>query len=138
MCRQVGTQARADAPPELLREDPVDVLFETIDLHPAMPTVQLLSGFRGSGTTTALLRLRDRLEAAEFAAIRVDVRSYLSTDPVDDTPDTVAVPGSALNAVASTLENNRESRTLEPETQGLRRSNRRQPTPTLAPLSYSK
>ncbi len=88
------------------------MLFETIDLHPAMPTVQLLFGFRGTGKTTALLRLRDRIEVAEFAAIRIDVRSYLSTDLVGDTPGTVAVPGYALNAVASTLENNRESRTL--------------------------
>lgn len=64
----------------LLDEDPVDILFETIDLQPRMPTVQLLSGFRGTGKTTALLRLRERLDNAGYAAVRIDVKDYLSTE----------------------------------------------------------
>lgn len=78
--RESGSYVELQENPDILAEDPVDILFNTIDLQPQSHTVQLLSGFRGTGKTTALLRLRERLESAGYAALRIDVRDYLSTE----------------------------------------------------------
>lgn len=75
--RSSGSYVPRHDDPRVLAEDPVEILFNTIDLQPQSSTVQLVSGFRGTGTTTNMLRLRDMLEDADYAAIRIDVKDYL-------------------------------------------------------------
>lgn len=63
----------------LFHDDPVEMMFNVIYDNVDAWTVQLLSGFRGTGKTTALWRLRQKLEQEGYAAIRIDVEDYLNT-----------------------------------------------------------
>lgn len=64
-------------------EDPVLALMETIQFSPGEST-QLLSGYRGSGKSTELRRLKEYLEAERYAVVLVDIEDYLNTAaPVD-------------------------------------------------------
>lgn len=56
----------------------VDSIYTTISLARARPTAQLLSGPRGSGKTTELLRLRQRLEDDGYTAVVIDMLAYVS------------------------------------------------------------
>ena len=64
-------------------EDPVLALMETIQFSPGEST-QLLSGYRGSGKSTELRRLKQYLQSDRYAVVLVDIEDYLNTaSPVD-------------------------------------------------------
>jgi hypothetical protein len=64
-------------------EDPVLALMEGVQFSPGEST-QLLSGYRGSGKSTELRRLKEYLENDRYAVVLVDIEDYLNTAaPVD-------------------------------------------------------
>jgi hypothetical protein len=64
-------------------EDPVLALMEGVQFSPGEST-QLLSGYRGSGKSTELRRLRRYLEGDRYAVVLIDIEDYLNTAaPVD-------------------------------------------------------
>jgi hypothetical protein len=75
---QTGEYIRLLEDPQILARDPVDILFDGINLSTG-PTHQLLSGFRGASKTTTLLRLQKKLRDTGYTAFRIDVEDYLST-----------------------------------------------------------
>jgi hypothetical protein len=61
----------------------VRLLAEAIEDAPAQ-SVQLFSGFRGTGKSTQLRRLRKRLVRGGYAVLLIDIEDYLNTQvPVD-------------------------------------------------------
>jgi hypothetical protein len=58
-------------------DDPVYLLRDTIEVH-SEQTVQLLSGYRGSGKSTELKRLTNELWANDYVALMFDIEDYLS------------------------------------------------------------
>lgn len=72
--------------PELRNDDPVQLLRFAIEATEP-PTAQLVSGFRGTGKSTELRRLRRDLQNAGHRVILCDIEDYLNTgsalDPVD-------------------------------------------------------
>jgi hypothetical protein len=72
--------------PELRDDDPVQLLRFAIDAN-APPTAQLVSGFRGTGKSTELRRLRKELQDGGHVVLLCDIEDYLDTgqalDPVD-------------------------------------------------------
>ena len=82
--------------PELVRFDPVDALTRAISWTHG-ESVQLLSGFRGTGKSTELRRLKHRLESAHYLVLLCDMEQYLNlSTPLDVTDFLLAVCG-ALN-----------------------------------------
>lgn len=64
-------------------EDPVLALMEGVQFSPGEST-QLLSGYRGSGKSTELRRLKQYLGSERYAVVLVDIEDYLNTaSPVD-------------------------------------------------------
>ncbi len=64
-------------------EDPVSRLKTRIDWNPE-ESLHLFSGFRGSGKTTELLRLRAELEKAGYAVLYANALDYLNpAEPVE-------------------------------------------------------
>lgn len=72
--------------PELREDDPVELLRFAIETMPA-PTAQLVSGFRGTGKSTELRRLRKVLQGNGHKVLLCDIEDYLNTgqpiDPID-------------------------------------------------------
>jgi hypothetical protein len=72
--------------PELRNDDPVQLLRFAIEATET-PTAQLVSGFRGTGKSTELRRLRRELLLAGHRVVLCDIEDYLNTgsalDPVD-------------------------------------------------------
>lgn len=66
------------------RHDPVDRLARDIEWSASNTSVQLFSGFRGSGKTTDLLRLRDRLRASGYVVLYVDLERWLNVNLAQD------------------------------------------------------
>lgn len=62
---------------ELADHDPVEMLARPIEWISG-DTVQLLSGFRGTGKSTELRRLRKRLQDDGYLVLLVDVEDYLN------------------------------------------------------------
>src|SRR5437016_5114414 len=58
-------------------EDPIRLLEDHIELS-AGESLQLFSGFRGSGKTTELLRLKQRLEKADYLVLYSDFLNYVN------------------------------------------------------------
>ncbi len=56
-------------------EDHITGLYDGVTLRPA-PSCQLFSGFRGTGKTTELRRLKQLLEAEGYVVLLVDARNY--------------------------------------------------------------
>ena len=82
--------------PELVRFDPVDALARAISWTHG-ESVQLLSGFRGTGKSTELRRLKHRLESAHYIVLLCDMEQFLNlSTPLDVTDFLLAVCG-ALN-----------------------------------------
>ena len=68
--------------PELVDEDPVDLLADAIEW--TSESVQLLSGYRGTGKSTELKRLKARLEESGYLVFLCDVEDYLNlSTPID-------------------------------------------------------
>jgi len=65
------------------REDPVDRMATYIGFSDE-ESIQLFSGFRGSGKTTELFRLRQRLEQDGYVVVYADALTFLNpAEPVD-------------------------------------------------------
>ena len=68
-----------------IQDDPVARMFTSIAFTPVQ-SIQLFSGFSGSGKTTELLRLKQRLEQAGFVVVYANALDYLNpAEPVDIT-----------------------------------------------------
>ena len=79
--------------PELVRFDPVDALARAISWTRG-ESVQLLSGFRGTGKSTELRRLKQRLEASHYIVLLCDMEQYLNlSTPLDVTDFVLAICG---------------------------------------------
>ena len=76
-------------------EDPVRLLQDHIELS-AEQSFQLFSGFRGSGKTTELLRLKQRLEKEGFLVLYADALDYVNPSEPIDVSDFLIVLGGAF------------------------------------------
>ena len=80
-------------------KDPIAKLCTRIELSEAA-SVNLLSGQRGSGKSTGLLRLKQRLEEQGSVVFLCDMRDYLNlTTPVEISDFFIAVMGALSEAV---------------------------------------
>ena len=86
--------------PELAGDDPVELMARAIEWTPG-GSVQLLSGYRGTGKSTELMRLAQRLEQIGFLVFRCDIEDYLNMSvPVDICDFLMAISGAFGDAVA--------------------------------------
>ncbi len=89
--------------PELVEEDPVQRLSQAIEW--TSESVQLLSGYRGTGKSTELKRLKDRLEKSNYLVFLCDVEDYLNlSTPIDVSDFLMVVAGAFGEAVNKRLE----------------------------------
>jgi hypothetical protein len=65
--------------PDLRPHDVVNTMLDAIAFSTA-ESVQLLSGFRGSGKTSELLRLRDQLNVSGYRVVYFDIEDYFNTE----------------------------------------------------------
>src|SRR3954471_12307860 len=73
--------------------DPVGQLFAAID-YSGGESVQLFSGFRGSGKSTELFRLKGMLEAEGYFVVYVDaLQSVNASEPIDITEILMVLAG---------------------------------------------
>lgn len=78
---------------EIAASDPVELLARAIEWTPGK-SVQLLSGFRGSGKSTELRRLRKRLRQSGYLVVLCDVEDYVNLSiPVDVSDFLMALAG---------------------------------------------
>lgn len=78
---------------ELARFDPVDGLARAVSWIPG-ESVQLLSGFRGTGKSTELRRLKQNLERDHYIVLLCDMEQYLNlSTPIDVTDFLLAICG---------------------------------------------
>ena len=86
--------------PELAGDDPVELMARAIEWTPG-ESVQLLSGYRGTGKSTELMRLAERLEQSGFLVFRCDIEDYLNMSvPVDICDFLMAISGAFGDVVA--------------------------------------
>lgn len=77
----------------LVESDPVQLMFRSISWTVG-ESVQLFSGFRGSGKSTELRRLRERLRKEGYLVVLCDAEDYLNmSTPVDISDFLIAVAG---------------------------------------------
>ncbi|MFN8099672.1 MAG: hypothetical protein U0Q21_15445 [Dermatophilaceae bacterium] len=89
--------------PHLAPFDLVPKMRDVIDLTIGQ-SVQLLSGFRGCGKTSELLRLREELEADGYAVAYLDINSFFNTRlPLDAALLPVALAAGFAQAVEDNL-----------------------------------
>ena len=91
------------ADPNFEEHDPVKLLTRSIE-YSAGQSVQLLSGFRGSGKSTELRRLRSRLDGSGgYKVVLIDIGDYLSPLQTIDVSDfLVALVGGLGDALLET------------------------------------
>ena len=86
--------------PEMASNDPVELLARSIEWTLG-ESVQLLSGFRGTGKSTELGRLQQRLEGNGYLVFRTDIEDYLNLSlPIDVSDFLMAVSGAFSDAIA--------------------------------------
>lgn len=86
--------------PEVASDDPVNLLARGIEWTPG-GSVQLFSGFRGTGKSTELRRLMERLEDSGFLVVLYDVEDYVNLHtPVDVADFLIALAGGFGEALA--------------------------------------
>jgi hypothetical protein len=77
----------------VLSDDPVELLARAVEFSPGQ-SVQLLSGFRGTGKTTELMRLESRLIREGYKVVFLSMDRYLNTStPVDVSDFLMALAG---------------------------------------------
>lgn len=82
-------------------QDPIARLKEHIDLTEVEST-QFFSGFRGSGKTTELFRLRQELEEENYLVIYADALKYINpADEIDITDLLIVIAGAFSDALES-------------------------------------
>ena len=85
----------------VLRDDPVELLARAIRFSPGQ-SIQLLSGFRGTGKTTELKRLESALVEDGFKVVFLNMDFYLNTStPVDVSDFLMALAGAFGEALAA-------------------------------------
>src|SRR5215210_3147949 len=62
----------------LLRRDPVELLANAIEFSPGQ-SVQLLSGYRGTGKSTELKKLESRLVLEGYQVVLLDMERHINT-----------------------------------------------------------
>jgi hypothetical protein len=77
-------------------EDPVSLIHDHIELS-GPESFQLFSGFRGSGKTTELFRLKDRLEKQGYLVLYANALNYVNPSEPIDISDFLIVLGGAFN-----------------------------------------
>lgn len=83
-----------------IQDDPVARMFTSIAFAP-VESIQLFSGFSGSGKTTELLRLKERLERNGFVVVYANALDYLNpAEPVDITELLIVLAAAFGEAVA--------------------------------------
>ena len=88
--------------PDLADVDPVDLLANAIEW--TAESVQLFSGYRGTGKSTELKRLKARLEKSGYLVFLCDVEDYLNlSTPVDVSDFLMVVAGMFGEAVSERL-----------------------------------
>ena len=88
--------------PGLADEDPVKLLADAIEW--TSESVQLLSGYRGTGKSTELKRLKARLEESGYLVFLCDVEDYLNlSTPIDVSDFLMVVAGAFGEAVNGRL-----------------------------------
>ena len=88
--------------PELADVDPVDLLANAIEW--TAESVQLFSGYRGTGKSTELKRLKNRLEKSGYLVFLCDVEDYLNlSTPIDVSDFLMVVAGMFGEAVSGRL-----------------------------------
>lgn len=95
--------------PEDIGEDPVELLARAIEWLPG-ESVQLLSGFRGTGKSTELRRLRDHLRGKGYYVALLDMAEHVNLSTRVDVSDfLMAVAGAFGEAMASRRATRRRS-----------------------------
>lgn len=85
----------------VLGHDPVELLAEAIRFSPGQ-SIQLLSGFRGTGKTTELRRLESVLVREGYKVVYLDMDHYVNmSTPVDISDFLMAVAGAFGEALAA-------------------------------------
>src|SRR5436309_10515313 len=80
-------------------EDPVKRLQENIELS-GVESLQLFSGFRGSGKTTELFRLRKALEEQGQLVLYADALDYINpSEPIDISDLLIVLAGAFDDAI---------------------------------------
>jgi hypothetical protein len=86
--------------PDAIGEDPVELLARAIQWLPGESS-QLLSGFRGTGKSTELRRLRNRLRDGGYHVALLDMEQYVNTStPIDVSDFLITLAGAAGEALA--------------------------------------
>ena len=86
--------------PEMVGDDPVELMARAIEWTPG-GSVQLLSGFRGTGKSTELRRLKQRLQEEDYLVFGCDIEDYLNLSvPVDISDFLIGVSGAFSDAVS--------------------------------------
>ena len=84
---------------ELTGADPVELMARAIEWTPGQ-SVQLLSGYRGTGKSSELRRLEKRLRDDGYLVIRRDIEDYLNLSvPVDISDFLMAISGAFSDAI---------------------------------------
>jgi hypothetical protein len=74
-------------------DDPVELLARGIEWTPRK-SVQLLSGFRGTGKSTELRRLKAQMQASGYSVVLCDVEDYINlSTPIDISDFLLALAG---------------------------------------------
>ncbi len=83
------------------KQDPMRLLEKTITWCRDEGSTQLLAGYRGTGKSTELLRLRHNLRKAGFHVVIVDARQYFSVHrPIDISHFLLGIAGGFGDALA--------------------------------------
>ena len=86
--------------PEVSGDDPVELLARGVEWSPG-GSVQLFSGFRGTGKSTELRRLRQTLERRGFLVALVNLEDYVNlSTPIDVSDFLLALMGGWGEALA--------------------------------------
>jgi hypothetical protein len=86
-------------------QDPVSFLTRGVQFFEGHQSVQLFSGYRGSGKSTELRRLRRDLDGLGHVVLLIDIEEYLdSSSPVDISSFLVALCGAFSDALEGKLE----------------------------------
>ena len=84
---------------ELTGADPVELMARAIEWTPGQ-SVQLLSGYRGTGKSSELRRLEKRLHDDGYLVIRRDIEDYLNLSvPIDISDFLMAISGAFSDAI---------------------------------------
>jgi len=85
---------------DVAEDDPVKLMARSIEWTPE-ESVQLFSGFRGTGKSTELRRLMRHLEDAGYLVVLCDIEDYVNlSTPIDVSDFLMAVVGAFGEAVA--------------------------------------